>query len=64
MQVFNFLTHETLKSYHIEDTSDGFAITHRKSNGTQCRLEPRSDYLLSGFDFLELLLKHQMECGQ
>lgn len=64
MQAFNFLTHETLRSYHIQDTCDGFSITHTKADTSQCQLVPKSDYLINGLDLLELILNHQMECGR
>lgn len=64
LAAYNFLTHAALKSYTVMDTVDGFEINHTKTDGSKCRVIPKSDYLINGLDFLELILVHQMECGQ
>lgn len=61
---FNFLTHETLRSYTISDTVDGYRICHTKPDASVCELTPESDYFINGFQLLELILAHQQECGK
>lgn len=65
LAAYNFLTHTVLKSYTVMDTAPyGFEINHTKTDGSKCRVIPKSDHLINGLDLLELILVHQMECGQ